>query len=98
MSISNAPTRAFDSGSGAVGGYHLSPLQQGMLFEWLRDRSSGTNVEKIIGNLDEPIDPERLANAWQQLVDRVDALRVVFRWEGLDEPVQSVQPAATLPF
>ncbi|WP_329082496.1 non-ribosomal peptide synthetase [Streptosporangium sp. NBC_01469] len=79
--------------------YKLTPLQSGMLFHVLYD-STGANpyVAQSIDEFVGPLDVERLRLAWQAVVDRHSALRSVFVWEGLDEPVQVVQRRVELPF
>ena len=49
-----------------VDSYALSPLQQGMLFHWLVDPHSGTDVEHIVADLNEAIDPRRFETAWRE--------------------------------
>src|SRR5690348_1283306 len=78
--------------------YPLAPIQQGMLFHWLRDRHSGTDVEQIVAELHEPIDQARLERSWQRALDSFGTLRSAFAWEGLSSPMQFITPAATLPF
>ena len=46
--------------------FALSPLQQGMLFHWLLDRHSGTDIEQIVADLGEDIDPVRMEQAWRR--------------------------------
>jgi amino acid adenylation domain-containing protein len=78
--------------------YPLSPIQEGMLFHLLLDRHSGTDVEQIVADLHEPIDPARLERSWQQALDSFGTLRTAFAWEDLAAPVQHIAPVATLPF
>lgn len=80
------------------GEYPLTPLQEGMLFQWQIDRHSGTDIEQIVGDLHEAIDSERLNAAWQQAAASYSTLRTAFRWEGLASPVQRVQPSVVVPF
>ena len=76
--------------------YELSPLQQGMLFHWLLDRHAGTDVEQIVADLREHIDPPRLERAWQHALATFSTLRTVFTWEGLSTPLQRIEPRASL--
>src|SRR3954470_1112287 len=64
--------------------YPLSPLQQGMLFHWLREPNSGTDIEQIVGELHEAVDANRLRAAWQRAVDSFDVLRTAFEWGGAE--------------
>jgi len=74
--------------------YQLAPVQQGMLFHWLLDRHSGTDVEQIVATLNEPIDIPRLERAWQSALDSMSTLRTAFSWEGLASPLQRIEPHA----
>ena len=49
---------------------------------------------EISGALDEV----RFRNAWQRLLERHDALRTAFLWEGLREPVQVVRTRVDLTY
>jgi amino acid adenylation domain-containing protein len=72
-----------------IDSYPLSPLQQGMLFHWIRDPQSGVDLEQIGCTLD-AIDPARFQRAWQSLARRHAALRTRFRWRDVDMPLQEV--------
>lgn len=74
--------------------YPLAPIQQGMLFHWLLDRHSGTDIEQIVADLHEPVDPTRFRTAWQDLLDSYSTLRTTFEWEGLATPVQRIEHRA----
>lgn len=84
--------------TGNTGDYPLTPLQEGMLFQWQIDRHSGTDIEQIVGRLHEAVDAERLNAAWQQAAASYSTLRTTFKWEGLASPVQRVQPSVVVPF
>jgi NRPS condensation-like uncharacterized protein len=79
------------------GAFALSPMQQGMLFHYLKDPHSGVDIEQIVVHLPEKIDSRRLEMAWQWLVRRHDILRTRFVWEG-SETQQEVLPEVTVPF
>lgn len=87
-----------DPSRGGNAAYSLSPLQQGMLFQWQLDQHSGTDVEQIVGDLHEAIDPKRLEMAWHGAISSLSTLRTTFSWDGLASPVQKVEPAVRLPF
>src|SRR4051812_42895903 len=70
--------------------YPLSPLQQGMLFHHLEARTPGVDIEQLEARLNEPIDANRLADAWARVAKQHPILRTRFRWEGLQRPVQEV--------
>ena len=78
--------------------YPLSPLQQGMLFHHLEARTRGVDVEQLEIRLNEPIDTNRLADAWARVAKQNPILRSRFRWEGLQAPVQEVLHEIVVPF
>ncbi|MGE0786322.1 MAG: amino acid adenylation domain-containing protein [Sandaracinaceae bacterium] len=71
-------------------------MQRGMVIESVMSQRAGLNVEQVVAQLDEIVDVPRLEAAWARLVDRHDILRSRFLWEGLDEPLLEVHPAAAL--
>ena len=75
--------------------YPLSPIQEGMLFHTVSDDVPGAFVDQISVELLKPVEPERLRAAWAQLVARHTALRTVFLWDGLDQPLQIVKEEVT---
>jgi natural product biosynthesis luciferase-like monooxygenase protein len=77
--------------------YPLSPLQQGMLFHHLEARTRGVDVEQLTIQLNEPIDTNRLADAWDRVAKQNPILRTRFRWEGLQTPVQEVLDDVVVP-
>ena len=72
--------------------YPLSPLQQGMLFHWLREPEAGVDLEQIGCTL-HGVDVPRFLRAWEHVTARHPALRTRFRWEHVDAPVQEVLDA-----
>jgi natural product biosynthesis luciferase-like monooxygenase protein len=78
--------------------YPLSPLQQGMLFHHLEARTPGVDIEQLEVRLNEPIDTNRLADAWARVTKQNPILRTRFRWEGSQAPVQEVTHDVVLPF
>ena len=74
--------------------YPLSPLQQGLLFHSLYEPGSGIYVEQLGWALEGTFHADAFEQAWQFVVSRHPALRTVFAWEGLEEPVQVVYCSA----
>ena len=68
----------------------LTPLQEGMLLHYLRDTSGFRYVNVLEVKLSGTLDVNLVRNAWQALTERYGALRTVFRWEKLNNPVQIV--------
>ena len=77
--------------------FDLSPIQQGMLFHHLLDPASGTDIEQMVIDLDEAIQPAELEQAWQRVVDHRSALRLSFEWDNLDQPQQRENPRVVVP-
>ncbi|WP_432973710.1 amino acid adenylation domain-containing protein [Dactylosporangium sp. CA-233914] len=77
----------------------LSPLQEGLLFHALLDRT-GTDVYLVQTVLDlaGAIDPERIRAGAQALLDRHPALRVAFARDADGAPVQVVADGLRVPF
>ncbi len=77
--------------------YPLTPLQEGMLFHTLYAPGSGVYVGQLGFVLEGPLDARALERAWQGAVDRHEALRAGFAWEGVPRPVQVIRREAKLP-
>src|SRR5215470_10374604 len=78
--------------------FPLSPMQQGMLFHYLKEPRSGVDIEQLVVHLPEPIDTERMERAWNWLVQRHQVLRVRFLWEGTEQAQQEVAARVRVPF
>src|ERR1700751_5017646 len=78
--------------------FPLSPMQQGMLFHYLKKPNSGVDIEQLVIRLPEEIDDRRLRAAWEWLVLRHGILRARFVWEGIDHPYQEVLDTVAVPF
>src|SRR5713101_6460588 len=78
--------------------YPLSPMQQGMLFNLLTTTKQGVDFVQIVCTLHERVDVQAFQRAWEQVAERHEAFRTTFRWDRLDDPVQEVHGADTLPF
>src|SRR5690349_6172103 len=81
-----------------VGSFALSPMQQGMLFHHLKEPHSGVDIEQIVIDLPEQVDPRRLESAWQWLLQRHDILRVQFAWEDAEPAQQEILSECLVPF
>jgi len=79
--------------------YALSPMQQGMLFHTLLDRSEGLYVDHAIFDLPgHDLNVGAFRRAWEYVVARHHSLRTSFHWHGLAAPVQHVHASVDLPF
>ncbi|MBV8200642.1 MAG: AMP-binding protein, partial [Acidobacteria bacterium] len=91
--LAAAPSRAAAAGLEDI--YPLSALQQGILFQCLYHPEEVAYVGQMTCLLKGELQPELLAQAWQQTVDRHPALRTAFAWERLEQPVQAVRRRVT---
>lgn len=78
--------------------YPLSPMQRGMLFHAIDTADAGLYVLQLRVTITGPLDFERLREAWHEVVQRHEALRAAFVWEGLDEPLQVIHERVETPF
>lgn len=70
--------------------YPLSPMQQGMLYEILKNPASDIYVAYIAIDIVGKMNPDTLRLAWDKTVVQHETLRTRFLWHGLDEPLQLV--------
>lgn len=70
--------------------YALTPVQQGMLFHYLKNPDSGEYLEQLSFRLKGAICIETVNKAWAYVAVCNEALRTVFRWDKLELPVQIV--------
>lgn len=68
----------------------LTSMQEGMLFHYITDPSSDVYMEQICLYLSGSMDIEYFRKAWEYVIDNNEMLRTVFRWEGLENPVQII--------
>jgi len=78
--------------------YPLTPLQSGMLYQVLSDPKPGQYIGLLTALIEGPLTETAARDAWQELLDRHEALRTGFLWEGLDQPMQVVHQSAPLDF
>ncbi|NUT79017.1 non-ribosomal peptide synthase/polyketide synthase [Pseudomonas sp. C1C7] len=78
--------------------YPLSPMQAGLLFHSLYESASGAYVNQLSVEA-RGLDPQRLGQAWQAVLDSHAILRSSFHFpEGVEAPVQLVHRHLPLPF
>jgi amino acid adenylation domain-containing protein/non-ribosomal peptide synthase protein (TIGR01720 family) len=76
--------------------YSLGPLQQGMLFHRVYSEASRTYFVQGRLRLHGRIVATAFDQAWQVLLARHTALRTLFVWQGVKEPVQVVRTAESV--
>ncbi|WP_342755399.1 amino acid adenylation domain-containing protein [Pantoea sp. MBD-2R] len=93
------PVALGDAGRHLADLWRATPVQEGMLFHSrLENGASDVYLEQIVMRLHEDVDAALLAQAWNSVVNRHDALRVSFVWEDLDRPQQRVWRNVEVPF
>ena len=78
--------------------YPLSPLQEGMLFHSLYAPEVGTYINTFSNGLQGALNVSAFQHAWQQVVNRHQALRSIFVKDGLKQPLQFVYRQTSLPW
>jgi len=68
----------------------LTPMQEGMLFYYLKEPGSDLYFEQLCLQMSGEIDIPCFERAWKFVVDTNEMLRTVFRWEKMKSPVQAV--------
>jgi amino acid adenylation domain-containing protein len=76
--------------------YPLSPLQHGLLFHSLPRTTSGLYVIQISCVLEGDFNIGDFERTWAKLIQRHEAFRTFFVWEGLKSPIQVVEHEAAL--
>jgi tyrocidine synthetase-3 len=68
----------------------LTPMQEGLLFHYLKDPQSDHYFEQLSLEITGKIDLQHFEKAWSLVVETNEMLRTVFRWEKVEKPVQIV--------
>jgi amino acid adenylation domain-containing protein len=68
----------------------LTPMQEGMLFHYLKDPGSDCYFEQLCLTVTGRIDLNGFKRAWEVVVEANEMLRTRFSWEKLNEPVQVI--------
>ena len=68
----------------------LTPMQEGMLFHYLKDPRSGLYFEQLSLEISGAIDIQVFEKAWNVIIQANEMLRTVFRWEKLEKPSQVI--------
>ena len=78
--------------------YPLTPSQLGILVDTQRDADPELYFEQVRFDLVGDVEPADLQDAWCRTLEHHPALRTVWLWEGLDQPVQVVRERVELPW
>jgi condensation domain-containing protein len=78
--------------------YRLSFMQQGMLVHSLLYSGSGVDIEQLVLDLHERLDPVQFRQIWSQAMARHAVLRTRLRWLNLKDPIQEVFGEVSLPW
>ena len=70
--------------------YPLSPMQQGMLFHALLDPDSPVYSERFSYTIEGELDIDAFRRSLDHIVASHPVCRTIFRWEGVNEPLQIV--------
>jgi non-ribosomal peptide synthetase component F len=68
----------------------LTPMQEGMLFHYLKEPGGGLYFEQLSLEIAGTIDNEVFENAWNFVIQTNEMLRAVFRWEKVEHPIQII--------
>ncbi|HLP44870.1 MAG TPA: condensation domain-containing protein, partial [Candidatus Kapabacteria bacterium] len=68
----------------------LTPLQEGLLFHYLKDPGSDYYFEQLRIRISGTLETVIFEQAWNTVVESNEMLRTIFRWEKLENPVQLV--------
>jgi amino acid adenylation domain-containing protein len=70
--------------------FALSPMQEGLLFHYVKEPHSSLYFEQLNLKLGGEIDVKRFKEAWQRVIHTNEMLRAVFLWEKTKSPVQII--------
>jgi amino acid adenylation domain-containing protein len=76
--------------------YPLTPMQEGMLYHYLSDRTAGVDLEQIVWTLNEEIHFPLYQQAWNQVIHHIPMLRTSYGWENQEQPLQRIQAETEL--
>jgi hypothetical protein len=68
----------------------LSPMQEGLLFHYLKEPQSDLYFEQLSLKISGKMDRLIFEKAWSIVIDTNEMLRTVFLWENVQKPVQVV--------
>lgn len=74
----------------------LTPMQEGILFQYLANRAEDPFFEQLSLVLLGEINVQRFRRAWQVVAQHNEMLRTVYRWEDISNPLQIVLKSTSL--
>ena len=75
----------------------LTPMQESMLFQYLKSPQSEAYFEQLCLTLHGQIQSEVFRQAWEFVAETNEILRTVFRWDKLEQPIQVVLKKKDIP-
>lgn len=76
----------------------LTPMQEGMLFYWLKERDSNEYFESVSISLHGNVNIEILEKSFNILMQRHDVLRSVFKFDKTEKPLQIILKKRNIKF
>lgn len=70
--------------------YPLTPMQQGMLFNYLYNKNSSAYFQQFCFALEADLDIDVFEKSFNKVIDMYDAFRTIFIYEKVEEPKQVV--------
>lgn len=68
----------------------LTPLQQGILYHYIKEADANLYFEQLRLNLEGDIDKEAFQQAWNEVFQANEMLRATYRWDKVNTPLQVV--------
>ncbi len=68
----------------------LTPMQEGMLFHYLKNSVSEHYFEQLSLEISGEIEPDIFEKAWNFVIETNEMLRTLFRWENVENPIQVI--------
>uniref|UniRef100_UPI000B29B220 non-ribosomal peptide synthetase n=1 Tax=Abyssisolibacter fermentans TaxID=1766203 RepID=UPI000B29B220 len=70
--------------------YSLSPMQEGMLFHYIMDKTSTAYFEQTVIGIEGTLDVDLVEKSFNKLIEKYDVLRTIFIYKGTKKPRQVV--------
>lgn len=66
----------------------LTPMQEGLLFHYIREKDSNLYFEQISLEINKAVDKEIFKKAWELVIRSNEMLRAVYRFGNIDKNIQ----------